>query len=382
MVTKGEKKAPAMERAGIWYLKRLHRKNPPDRIDIKTHVLDDEERKSINHIEKWAIANVAIAGAISSIVSGYAAFVADSLNDEKGSFFSQNNMAYMGIVLGVTIVASLIEIFYIYYDVMAKAFALASAAHMELFPKDKDEELIAAPIVRAALELPNKKEKDINIDPKKESSKVVIMVAALFYKLKISVTNFILKALVKRTMGRAISRAWLNFLSVPVCAFWNGLVCWYVIREVKIRVLGPSAVNELFLSIEDTLKTMSDRGTLALLRAIGSSIVRTADLHPNLEYMFRAFTSDIKEPENAIFDDTKLFLEDLKNLEEKEREIVLQTLVYACIIDGKINYREKKLLQHAYLVCNVPFHYNDLKSLLKRFRNGQLLEFDIRDHNL
>jgi hypothetical protein len=379
MAAKDEKKAPLIERAGIWYLKRLNKKKPPARFDIKTHVLDEDERKNINHIEKWAIINVVIAGSLSSIACGLAAVLSDPLSDDNASIFSRSNLIYWIIVLGVTIIASLIELFYIYYDIMGKAYSLAAAAHMELFPKDKDEELIAAPIVRAALELPNKKEEDINIDPKKESSKLIILIATLFYKLKISVTNFILKALVKRMMGRAISRVWLNFISVPVCAFWNGLVCYLAIREVKIRVLGPSAVNELLNKVNTTLTQMSDKGKLAVFRAIGSSIVRTANLHPNLEYMFRAFSTCIDKPENAVIDDSKLFLDELKDLSKKEQKVVLKTLVYSCVLDGRINYREKRLLINAYELCNIAFRYKDVKQLLSRFRTGQLLVFNIRE---
>jgi hypothetical protein len=379
MAAKKEKKAPLIERAGIWYLKRLNKKRPPTRYDINTHVLDEEERKNINRIEKWAIINVVIAGSLSSIACGIASVMADPLSDDNASLFSKSNLTYWVVVLGVTIIASLIELFYIYYDIMGKAYALAAAAHMELFPKDKDEELIAAPIVRAALELPNKREEDINIDPKKESSKLIILLATLFYKLKISVTNFILKSLIKRMMGRAISRAWLNFLSVPVCAFWNGMVCFFAIREVKIRVLGPSAVNELLNNVNTSLTQMSDKGKLEVFRAIGSSIVRTANLHPNLEYMYRAFSTCITMPEDAVIDDCNLFLNELKDLPKEEQKIVLKTLVYSCVLDGRINYREKKLLLNAYDKCNIVFHYRDVKQLLSLFRTGQLLVFNIRE---
>ena len=61
---------PSMERYGLWFLKRLRKKYPPDRVDRKIHILDNEERAQINKIEKRAILNVTIAGVISSIISG------------------------------------------------------------------------------------------------------------------------------------------------------------------------------------------------------------------------------------------------------------------------------------------------------------------------
>ncbi|OQX96326.1 MAG: hypothetical protein B6I20_14570 [Bacteroidetes bacterium 4572_117] len=364
MVNKNKKHLPLLERYGLWYMKRLRKKQPLKRIDLKAYILDDEERTRINKIEKKAITNVAIAGILSSLVSGMAGYFADPLVNDSASFLSEDNLLYWSIVIGVTIIASLIEILYIYYDIMAKTHALTKAAHLNLFDNENDMDDIAASIVRAALELPNKIDSDIKINPTKESSKVVIIMATILYKLKISVSNFLLKALVKRMMGRAVSRAWLNFLAIPVCAFWNAIVCWFVIREVKIRVLGPSAANEILNKLDKTNIKLSENGKIALLRAVGSCIVRTADLHPNLEYLYRSIDVKVNEPSSAILDDSAIFLTELSKLNKEEQGLVLYILVYAAIIDGKITYREKKLLEEAYEICNKPFNYVQIKKLI------------------
>ncbi len=138
-----------MEKYGLWYLKRLRKKRPLDRTDIKAHILDSSERAEINRIEKRAIINVAIAGVISSIISGIAAFYADPLLDAAVDFFSKENMMYWGIVMGVTIAATMIEIFYIYIDMMSKTHALTKAAHLELFTNEDKKLDIASSIVRS-----------------------------------------------------------------------------------------------------------------------------------------------------------------------------------------------------------------------------------------
>ncbi len=377
MNTQVKTRMPLMEKYGLWYLRRMRKKQPLERTDVKAYILDNQEREEINRIEKQAIVNVTIAGVLSSIISGLAGFYADPLLDVATDFFSKENLWYWGIVMGVTIAVSLIEIFYIYYDMMAKTNALTKAAHLQLFMNDSKTDDIASSIVRAALELPNKKKSDIDIDPKKESSKLVIFLATVFYKLKVSVTNFVLKALVKRMMGRAISRAWLNFLSVPVCVLWNGIVCWLVIREVKIRVLGPSAANEILHRLEKQEVGLSENVQLALLRAVGSCIVRTADLHPNLEYFYRILEETFEHPQGEVMDDSKLFLEELPQLETEEQHIVLNTLVYAAILDGKVTLRERKLLEKAFEMCDKIFNYNQIRGYLDAFRAGQLIDFEI-----
>ena len=366
-----------MEKYGLWYLKRLRKKHPPDRTDIKAHILDVSERAEINRIEKQAIINVTIAGILSSIISGVAAFYADPLLDVAFGFFSKENLLYWAIVMGVTIGATMIEIFYIYFDMMAKTHALTKAAHLELFTHENVKRDIASSIVRAALELPNKKKSDIAIDPKKESSKLVILLATVLYKLKISASNFIIKALVQRLMGRAISRAWLNFISVPVVALWNGIVCWLVIREVKIRVLGPSAASEVINQLKKTEVELSENAQLALLRAVGSCIVRTADMHPNLEYLYRVLSETFDSPDGVVLDDSRIFLEDVKQLKNHEQRIVLNMLVYAAILDGKVTIRERRLLETAFRNCNQSFDYKEIRGYLNAFRSGLLIDFKI-----
>lgn len=372
-----KKELSLMERFGVKYLKRLRKKNPLERIDEQGHILDKHERSEINKISRRAIINVTIAGIISSLISGFAGFLADPLIDASTSVFSKENIWYWGIVLGVTIIATLFEIFYIYYDMMVKTHALTKAAHIDLFIVKDPRRDISSGLVRAALELPNRKKFDINIDPRRESSKIIILLATIMYKLKISVTNFILKAMVRRMMGRAISRAWLNFLAVPVVALWNAVVCWLVIREVKIRLLGPSAANEVLNQLNSLDFELSSMAKLSLLRAVGSCIVKTADLHPNLEYLYRTLDEKIPEHTNVILDDSRLFLADLPQLKPKEQKIVLRMLVYAAILDGKITFREKRLLVNAFKACKVKINLHKINLALTTYKEGKLVDFNI-----
>ncbi|MFN8258228.1 MAG: hypothetical protein U0W24_21245 [Bacteroidales bacterium] len=374
---KDHKQVPVMEKLGIKYMKTLNDKTFSNRFDNRTYILDQAERDKINKIERQAIVNAVSAGIISTLVSGLAGFLADPLMDVPGSLFSDANIIYWSVVLGVTIVASLIEIMYVYYDVMQKSFALASAAHLRLFPGGEDKKEIVASIVRAALELPNKKDSDLAIDPKRESSKVLILLGSVLYKLKISLSSFLFRAFIKRMMGRAISRAWLNFMAIPVCAFWNGMVCWLVMREVKIRVLGPSAAMEVVNKINKTDEKLSSEARLAILMSIGSCIVKTADLHPNLEIMYRSVLEHIKEFEDKTTDDPILFLEQLKKLNNAEKKIVLEVLIYSSIVDGKITVKEKELLEKAYHICGTGFDFEKVKSFLKNFRAGALSQFTV-----
>ena len=132
-------------------------------------------------------------------------------------------------------------------------------------------------MARAALELPNPVESAFGVDPRRETSRVRLIVASLVYKLKVSVTNFMAKTIVRRVFGRALIRTWLPFVAVPVTALWNAAVTYVVLREARIRVMGPSAARELVAVVFEDAPPPSPAARLCLARAVGSAIVRTEE---------------------------------------------------------------------------------------------------------
>ncbi len=196
----------------------------------------------------------------------------------------------------------------------------------------------------------------LGVDPRREASKLGLVLASVVYKLKISVSNFLIKAIVRRMLGRAFVRAWLPFVAVPITAIWNGLVAWLVIREARIRAMGPSAVIEMVSNVLSTHpEPLSVDGQAAMLRAVASSIVRTRDLHPNLvallTYAKSRVGDDAGTPSTSALDDSRSFLAALHTLAPVEQVLVLEMLSVAAIIDGRVTPAEKKLLREARAAC-------------------------------
>ena len=68
-------------------------------------------------------------------------------------------------------------------------------------------------------------------------------------------------------------RVYLVFVAVPVTAAWNAVVSWWVIRQARIRVMGPSAAKVLTAQILPSTE-LSRLGRAQALRAIASAMVR------------------------------------------------------------------------------------------------------------
>ncbi len=363
---------PLLARVGRGYFARRSTKLRAREAGDAVHVLNAGERRELKRVERGAIFRSALAGALSGIAAAAAEVYA---NDH----YADDLVTYWGIVGGVTLVASVFEIGFIYWDTLRSVHELARVAGLELFGKDRttsDEALVDA-LARAALELPNPPDLSARVNPYREAKKWKLVLASLAYKGKIAVTNFALKLLVRRLLSRVAMRSYVPYVAAPVTALWNGIISWLILREARIRALGPSAIVELVGAVFADAPKLSDAGRLSALRAVASSIVRTQDLHPNLVRLLTEVSTRVEDTGNAELDDVGQFLSGLKNLPEPELRVTLRVLAIACIVDGKLTGREKQLWADAMTAASRPVDFKGLEKLRRSFVRGDGLADDV-----
>jgi hypothetical protein len=369
---------PLLVRLGIKYLRGFAGRGARPVAADAIHLLNPEERKKLQSIERGAIARAALAGALSSMVAAVVELaITRPLLGPRPRNASLGDQARFYAVLGAaTVIASAVEIGFLYWDGLRSVHRLSHEAGLDLFPEtDDDDAAVAAAMARAALELPNPIHHLFGVNPQREASRLRLFIASIVYKAKISVTNFMMKMLVRRAIGRAAVRSWLPFVAVPFTAAWNGIVCRLIIREARIRAMGPSAAKEMI----DVILTAHGRdlGELArqcLVRAVASSIVRTEDLHPNLVALFREAAARAKADIPVDVDDTRVFLTQLADLGPNEQTCILRVLAVASIIDGRLTRNEKRLLTEARRVCGRDADLDAIRGLRRAFVEGDPLD--------
>ncbi len=372
-------KAPLLERLGLLYFRRLSASLPSvaaadatsDATSDAINVLNAEERRQLSGVVRGAVIRASLAGAASAALAAGAEVLAERLfGAEHASFDAAAR--YWALVGGVTVVSAVLEILYLYWDSLRAVHRLSRAAGLDPFGTEAsgDGAAVAAALARAALELPNPTERVYGVDPRREASKLKLAIASLLYKVKVSITNFAVKVLVRRLAGRALVRTWLPFVAVPGTAVWNGIVCWIVLREAKIRVMGPSAARELVRAIFDQGIEPSREGRLAVVRAVASAIVRTEDLHPNLTAVLVEVLRRVHDPLPEGIDDSRVFLEVLPRLAPEEQRMALQALLSAAIIDGRFTSAEKRLLREAQAACGRAPDVRPAETLRRAFVAG------------
>jgi hypothetical protein len=344
--------------------------------DDPIHVLNPVERAGLRRVSRAAVTRAALAGIVNAILTGlgdlYAAHLFGPLPEHPT--LTQRAL-YWSVFGGAAIVFAALEILYLGWDGLRSVTRLSAVAGLELSKEDNKE--VALALARAALELPNPPEAVLGVNPHREASKAQLIVASAVYKLKISVTNFVFKLVMQRVLPGMATRFLLAFTAIPINGFWNGLVCWSVLREARIRVMGPSAALEMLGAVLADEPEPTPELRAAIHRAVGSAIVRTRELHPNHVAIVRAVRQRLGEPEKELtLDDTDVFLKALPALELAERRVVLRVLAVAAILDGRLVRPERRLLAQAYAAAQLPPGVEHVEKLRRAFVAGDVIPHD------
>ncbi len=363
---------PLMARLGRRFFERRSARLKALTSNDAVHVLNAAERAAMRRVHWGAVGRAALAGALSGGTCAAAEVYADGR-------WAHEPFRYWLFLGAVTAAASVLEIAFLYWDTLRAVHELARVAGLELFGRDRassDDALVDA-LARAALELPNPVDVGARVNPHREAQKWRLVLASVAYKAKVGVTNFLLKLLLRRALSRAALRSYLPFVALPVTAAWNAVVSWMVLREARIRALGPSAVEELVGLIFGDVAGLSPEGRLCAVRAVAAAIVRTQDLHPNLVRLLEAVRRRAGDPGQAELDDVGLFLEQLVALEAGERTLALQVLAVACVVDGRLSKREKALWADALAAAGRAVDFTNLERLRLHFVRGDGIADDV-----
>jgi hypothetical protein len=339
--------------------------------DDPIHVLNPVERAGLRRVARGALVRAVLAGVVNAILTGFGDLYAQHLFGPLEHPSLSQRASYWALFGFFAVVFAVLEILYLGWDGLRAVTRLSAVAGLDMSKEDNRE--VALALARAALELPNPPEAVLGVNPHREASKTQLVVASAIYKLKITVTNFVFKQLVVGVLPRIATRYLLAFTAIPINGLWNGLVCWSVLREARIRVMGPSAALEMLDAVLEHEPAPSAELCLVIHRAVASCIVRTRELHPNHVAIVRAVRQRLGEPVDGAAD---RFLAALPGLTPPEQRLVIRMLAVAAILDGRLVRPERRLLAEAYAVARLPSCLDHVEKLRRAFIAGDVIPRD------
>jgi hypothetical protein len=341
--------------------------------------LNADELRELRRIERNAVLRAALAGALSGAASAAAAIWGQRFLGPEGTPLSAaDGVKFWAVVASVTVVASALEIGFLFWDALRSVHAMATAAGLGLGQGllSGEQREVALSLARAALELPNPPRRTYGIDPRRESVRWVVALSALLYKAKIALTTFLLKVVLRSLLGRVVARALFELVAIPVTALWNAIVCFLVVREARLRAMGPSAASEL-VARAFAAESPSPAGRAAAFRSVASAIVRTQDFHPNHLALVRVLAERLGAIDFEEVDDSARYLRELATLPANDQRFALDLLVIAAVLDGRLTRAERRLLAEAFEACGRRLELERVDRLRRAFHAGNGLEFSL-----
>ena len=363
---------PLILRFGVEVFRRLSKDDSPPVAPDAVHILNATEQARLKTIERAAIFRAAWIGVLSAIICGFSWFAAEWIlgpSSAEATFWDAR--WHYAIMMGLVSFATGIEIVLLYWNALVAVHRMAVAAGLQMFAENGQPNTILNALTKVALELPNSRKTTLFAQPGREVSRFWVVLAAVLYRLKVTATYYIIKAIVQRFLGRVMVKWMVELVAIPIFALWDAMITFWVLRQARVCAIGPSAVVDYISQIHETHPNLTAECRIALLCSVGSIVARNPHLHPNVELLLRELADLYGMPENTQIDDSANLLDLIGRLEPDQQEIILQTLTVAIIIDGKASIWEKRLLQSCLRICGKPTDLSDLTAALKRFRHGE-----------
>lgn len=353
-----------LENFGVYYLKSLQKdkKNQPTPLSDKDLV--------------WNVRWLTAKGIVFSALIGFASAFVTVYTDE---YFAKSNFwVHYGMLSLNTIIATIIEFYILFIIALRTVNSIADLTNTkytnEQFTEDGPFNIINI-LARAAMEIPDPPIKVLDIDPFKKISKSKLVIAGLVYKLKIFLSNFLMRLILKPLIGKTFLRVSVSFVSVPITGLWNAFILYKVAREARLRIFGNILASDISKNMfNDALLTrLSPFARVGCLRAIANAVVLTQNYHPNMIILLMRFKEllGIEEPDN--FDDWDLFLQTLDKVNDEEKYTILDILTIAAAFDGKISKLERIHLKEAYKEHS-GIYFERLEKLTYMLTKGNLQE--------
>lgn len=350
---------------------RLRRWNRRDSWAV--HPLAKGELAQLRQLERRTLVLAALAGVLSGAVLGGAEVVSDGRLGTFDFEMWREQWRTWVVYVSLVIVVSVIEILFLYGNAIRGAGRISSFAGLQLSGHPTGEQ-VARALVRAALELPNPRERIHGVDPYARTPRWKLTVLAVAYKAKVSATSFILRILLRRLLARAAVRAFIPLIAIPVYAFWNALVTRWVLRQARIRAFGPLAVRDLTQHVTAARGVLGTECRRLIVHAVSEAIVRTGDADPNYHLLLGQLIESLEVSPSADLTDWESARTAAGHLTEPERQMFLTVLTVAAVIDGRVRGSEAALLEEAHRLCHRPFDRANLDRVLKGFLDGQGIE--------
>jgi hypothetical protein len=332
----------------------------------------EDAAKMLSRVQRRAVWLAVIIGLVSGgLIGGSEIYVRQGLLDGAEDRMSwQEQLPAWGVFLAFAGVVSLVEILILYWlalRAIADIYGIAGTA-----PPRADARAVEQGLARAGLEFPNPRDSVYGIDPYAYVPSWQLTALALLYRMKVGISSFLVRLLFRRVLSRVLVRGLIPLLAGPLYAIWNAIITWRILREARIRALGPAAVDEFMDEFAPDDRSLDKRLCKGLLHGVAEMMMRARDAHPNYVILLSRLVGvcDVEPPLQA---DWPAQRKAIGKLSKAKQEQALRALCFAAVIASKVTKSQQKLLREACEAWDLNYPEKAIAAMRVKLLRGEPL---------
>lgn len=291
-------------------------------------------------------------------------------------WFPKTAIRISGTVYKIEIVSTIYGILLIWPELWGlnyfnlRAVRLISAACMFPRPDSANAEKNIRALVDAGLETQRKDLSRFKIDPYLGMSGFWYWTLLLVSRFKATLSNLLVKLVLKRILGRFALKQVADLAGIPVFAFWNARASYEVIRETKVRVMAPLAIAGFVKQLK-----LSAADQNALKQYLPAVLQMAASLKRKYNYAIYLLAESLDEAYGLDMNLTTLNLAALDTADEETQNAMAQVLVCCMVIDGELSRREIKGINSLQTVGWFSYKSDMVRQIGEKYWQGRGLQF-------
>jgi len=341
--------------------------------DGHIHLISEEESIKIKRTERLAITLSGIIGAVMVFILIYPTHYIDiflQVNQFQIPYINQTiEIPVLSTIYGIFLI--IVEIFLLTLLDIYSTFQIALALGYVNQNNKKDKD-IERTIIHFNKIIQSQEIHELGLFPYLGLSKVYVTIVNIFFKLKATLSNYFMRYIIGKLMGRYATRMVLDLAGAPIFAFWNAWATRSIIQQTRIMLVGRAYIDILRRTIIKfrPLNNQEKELTYDLLQFIVTS---KRDYHRNHFLLSEMVINEMNITKEKIHIISDNFLTDYKHAATDLKELLDKILILGFMLDGHLSYREitrlNKLINHDI----IKISQEEIKSLLKDFHYGREL---------
>jgi hypothetical protein len=312
--------------------------------DADLHLLNEREVKVIKQLETKSIVAAALIGAVGVLLLYLPQyywpkwFLVQTITIPFFPALSVE-LSVAATVYGIVLV--FVEVWLLYLVNLYGAHQIAVAMGL-LTSQTKANHPLGAELLQIGLEQKSRAILRYGLDPYQGLSKRSVWLITLLFGLKATLSNVVVKLLLRRVLGRFAVREVMDLAGIPVFAFWNAAATRIVLREARVVIMGQHLIEQVLIRIGRPPLSGADQ-TL-VYDTLQFIAVSKRDFHRNHHYLTERLLTHLGIVAEAYHPLPEDFFDKLKSAPAQVADLCRIIILLGFVLDGELSWRERRRL--------------------------------------